>query len=91
MCTYVKVFRECGGTNVEEARSIVKVGNKERKRTKKEIAEKQEAVETRLSRWTANLTRKYLVCRIHGIDISSGAYPQHPISPVERTEERCKV
>lgn len=30
MCTYVKVFRECGGTNVEEARSIVKVGNKER-------------------------------------------------------------
>lgn len=25
----------------------------------------------------ANLTRKYLVCRIHGIDISSGAYSQH--------------
>jgi len=49
----VKISRQYG-TNVEEARSIVKIGNK--RKEKKETV-KQEAIETRLTQWRiANLT-----------------------------------
>lgn len=39
----------------------------------------------------ANLTGKYLDCRIHGIDISSEVSPFHP-SLMDRTEkaEKCR-